>query len=94
MPPFALVAVLSLGVPGIATPVDGRVLDARTGAPIIGAEIVIVGQRGFVRSDDGGRFRWPAVPQMPIEVIVVLPDGRVARPIRLTAIDVTADSAY
>ena len=91
MPPSALVAVLLLVVPGIATPVDGRVLDARTGAPIIGAEIVIVGQRGFVRSDDAGRFRWPAVPQMPVEVIVVLPDGRVARPIRLTAIDVTKE---
>ncbi len=90
MPPLlALVAVLSLVLPGTATPVDGRVLDARTGAPIVGAEIAIVGQHGSVRSGEAGRFRWPVAPQMPVDVIVVLPDGRVARPIRLTALDTT-----
>ena len=91
MLPLPLFAVLWLMVPGFATPVAGRVLDARTGAPIIGAEIVIVGQPGSVRSDDAGRFRWPLAPQMPIDVIVLLPDGRVARPIRLTVIDDTKE---
>ena len=91
MPPLALFAVLSLLVSGIVTAVTGRVLDARTGAPIIGAEIVIVGQPGSVRSDETGRFLWPVAPPMPIDVIVLLPDGRVARPIRLTVIDATKE---
>jgi outer membrane receptor protein involved in Fe transport len=91
MLPLPLFAVLWLMVPGIATPLDGRVIDTRTGAPIIGAEIVIVGQPGSVRSDNAGRFRWPVAPQMPIDVIVLLPDGRVARPIRLTVIDDTKE---
>jgi outer membrane receptor protein involved in Fe transport len=92
MPPLtALIGLMSLVLPGIATPVDGRVIDARTGAPIAGVEIAIVGQRGSVRSDDAGRFRWPVAPQMPIDVIVVLPDGRVARSIRLTALDATRE---
>jgi outer membrane receptor protein involved in Fe transport len=92
MPPFtALCGLISLVLAGIAPPVDGRVIDARTGAPIAGAEIAIVGHRGSVRSDDAGRFRWPVAPQMPVDVIVVLPDGRVARSIRLTTLDATRD---
>ena len=83
----ALIAFVALAWPAIATPVHGRLLDARSGAPIAGAEIAIVGQRGSVRSGEGGRFQWPVAPAMPIDVIVVLPDGRVARPIRLTSID-------
>lgn len=87
----ALFAGLSLVAHGIATPVVGRVRDARTGAPIAGAEITIVGQRGSVRSDVAGRFEWPGAPPDPSDVIVVLPDGRVARPIRLTAFDATKE---
>ena len=75
-----------LSWPDIAPPVDGRLVDARSGAPIAGAEIAIVGQRGSVRSDAAGRFQWPVAPPLPVDVIVVLPDGRVARPIRLTSL--------
>ena len=82
-----LAAVLSLVLSGPAPPIDGRLVDGRRGTPIAGAEITIVGQRGSVRTDDLGRFRWPVIPPLPIDVIAVLPDGRVAGPIRVAAID-------
>jgi outer membrane receptor protein involved in Fe transport len=97
---LALVAVLSLVLSGPAPPIDGRLVDARSGAPIAGAEITIVGGRGSVRTDGTGRFRWPVAPPLPLDVIAVLPDGRVAGPIQLTALDaaqeltVTVDAAF
>jgi hypothetical protein len=54
---LALVSVLALVISGAtsgtgpgttagaAPPIDGRLVDARTGAPIAGAEITIVGQQ-------------------------------------------------
>src|SRR5688572_15377907 len=69
-----------------AVPIDGRVVDARSGAPVAGAEITIAGSRGAVTTDADGRFRWAVAPRLPADVIAVLADGRVARPIRLTAI--------
>lgn len=82
----AFLFVLSFLMSEPAAPVDGRVVDARSGAPVAGAEITIVGRRGAVRTDGAGRFRWAIAPLLPADVIAVLADGRVARPIRLTAI--------
>lgn len=46
---------------------------------------MIVGQRGAVRTDAAGRFRWTIPPPpAPVTIVVILPDGHVARPIRLT----------
>ena len=87
----AIVTVFSIAMSQPSTPVDGRLVDARSGMPIAGAEITIVGQRGSVRTDDAGRFRWPLAPRTPLVVIAVLPDGRVARPIRLSTVDVTRE---
>src|SRR5918993_2659468 len=70
-----------------AAPVAGRVVDGSSGTPVAGAEITIVGRRGAVRTDRDGRFRWTMAPPLPADVIAVLADGRVARPIRVTAID-------
>lgn len=86
-----LLVVLSSVLSDPAVPVNGRVVDPHSGAVVAGAEITIVGRRGAVRTDDAGRFRWPIVPLLPVDVIVVLRDGRVARPIRLTAIDITQE---
>ena len=87
---LALVSVLALVISGTtagtAPPIDGRLVDARSGAPIAGAEITIVGRSGSVRTDALGRFHWPAAPPLPIDVIAVLPDGRVAGPIRVTTL--------
>jgi outer membrane receptor protein involved in Fe transport len=89
--------VLSLVLSGPAAPIDGRLVDRTSGAPIAGAEITIVGQRGSVRTDALGQFRWPVAPPLPIDVIAVLPDGRVAGPIRVAALDgaltLTVDAA-
>ena len=81
-----LVALLSLAPIGAGTPMHGRLVDSRSGTPIVGAQITIVGQRGAVRTDQDGRFRWPVTPPMPILVIAVLRDGRVARPVALAAV--------
>jgi outer membrane receptor protein involved in Fe transport len=86
-----LLAVIALAV--AATPVDGRLVDAVTGAPIAGAEITVLGQRGTVRTDVAGRFRWPTAPTLPAVVVVVLPDGRVASPITVTAFDANSELA-
>lgn len=84
---LALLSVMAIADP--ATPVDGRLVDATTAAPIAGAEITVVGQRGTVKTDAAGRFRWAIAPPMPAVVVVVLLDGRVVRPISLAAIDAT-----
>ncbi len=74
-------------------------MDARTGSAIAGANITIVGQRGSVRTDDAGRFRWPIAPLLPATLVAILPDGRATQPVRLTEIDglqpltVTVDTA-
>lgn len=51
------------------------------GSPIAGAEVSILGRSGVARSDDAGRFAWRPDPTPPFEVLVVLPGGRVMRPI-------------
>jgi outer membrane receptor protein involved in Fe transport len=67
------------------TPAGGTVVDGRSRLPIFGAEVAIVGHRGAVRTDSDGRFRWTVPPPpAPVTLVVILPDGRVARPIRLT----------
>jgi outer membrane receptor protein involved in Fe transport len=71
--------------PAPAAPTGGMVVDARSRSPISGAEVMLVGQRGAVRTDAGGRFRWTTPPPpAPVTIVVILPDGHVARPIHLT----------
>lgn len=75
---------------GIAPPIEaaqGRVVDAGTGRPIAGAEVTIVGAPGSVRTGADGRFIWPDLPPPPVVFVVLLADGRVGRPIRVTAAD-------
>ena len=83
--------MLCLVVAASAAGQSGAVVDARTRTPIAGAEVTLVGQRGSERTDETGRFRWTTAPHPPIEVIVVLPDGSVARPIRLAQLDPTGE---
>jgi outer membrane receptor protein involved in Fe transport len=76
--------VLCLLMPAPAEVLGGIVIDARTRAPIVGAEVTLVGYRGAVRTDATGHFRWTGPPPpVPVTIVVILPDGRVARPIRL-----------
>jgi hemoglobin/transferrin/lactoferrin receptor protein len=76
--------VLLAAVPGWA--LSGRVIDARSHAPIANAEITIVGQRGSVRSGPDGAFEWALPAVSPFVFVVILPDGSVSRPIRVTTL--------
>lgn len=77
-------SVLSLLLPGAVSAWDGTVVDARTRAPIAGAEVTVVGVRGTERTDPGGHFAWPSLQAGAlVTVVVILPDGRVARPVHL-----------
>src|SRR5574338_10646 len=67
-----------------ATPLfalEGRVIDQRTGAPVPNAEVSILGHTGSTTTDQSGRFSWKPDPVPPFEVLVILPGGRVLRPV-------------
>jgi outer membrane receptor protein involved in Fe transport len=78
-------AVLCLAGPAEA--LEGRVLDARTGQPVAGAEVSLVGYRGVVKTDRDGRFTWSPDPKLPFVAVVVLPSGQAARPVTVTRLD-------
>jgi outer membrane receptor protein involved in Fe transport len=59
----------------------GRVVDAKTNEPVAGASVTIAGVPGTVKTDSDGRFTWPAAPTPPIQIIVIMPGGHVARPV-------------
>ncbi|HEU4890744.1 MAG TPA: TonB-dependent receptor [Vicinamibacterales bacterium] len=83
----ALLILLSLAVSDTPTGIVGRVVNTQSGAPIAGAAVAIVSQRGSVTTDGAGRFRWQAVPPLPADIIITFPGGQVARPVRLTEVD-------
>jgi outer membrane receptor protein involved in Fe transport len=87
----AVFATLSLALIATDIPLTGRVIDANSGTPVVGAELTIVGERGSVRTDAAGRFTWPSVPPLPLVVVIVLADGRVAKPVQLTALETGRD---
>lgn len=57
----------------------GRVIDGRTGAPLPGVHVGVVGSPGTVITDGDGRFTLTAAPRPPFVAVIVLGDGRVAR---------------
>jgi hemoglobin/transferrin/lactoferrin receptor protein len=65
----------------------GRVIDGRSRAPIANAEVTVVGQRGSARTGADGTFQWPLPPVSPMVIVLILPDGRVARPIQLHGVE-------
>ena len=78
---------LAVAIAAPARALDGLVIDARSRAPIPNAEVTIVGQRGSARAGADGRFEWALVAEGPLVFVVILPDGRVGRPIRVTTLD-------
>jgi len=74
---------------GSAAAFDGRVLDKKTGAPVAGAEVTIVGLPGSVRTDSDGRFTWKPDPRPPFVVVVILPGGRVGKAIEVKTLGQT-----
>jgi outer membrane receptor protein involved in Fe transport len=85
---FTLTLIFGLASPALA--VQGRLVDRRTGRPIAGAEITIVGLSGSARTDADGRFTWTPDPRPPFDVLVVLPDGRLTRVIHVESVDAAA----
>ena len=69
---------------------DGRLIDKRTGQPIAGAEVMIVGLEGSVKTDADGRFSWKPDPTPPFEVLVILPGGKLTRPAFVKSLDAAA----
>ena len=88
--------VIVLGVLVLASTVssafalNGRLVDKRTGRPVAGAEVMIVGLTGSVKTDADGRFTWTPDPVAPFEVLVVLPGGKLTRPAFVKSVDTAA----
>src|SRR5687767_10695139 len=88
---------MALGVALLATTastafaLSGRVTDKRTGQAVAGAEVMIVGLPGAVKTDAEGRFTWTPDPVAPFEVLVVLPDGKLTRPAFIKSLEAGAD---
>ncbi|HEX5215199.1 MAG TPA: TonB-dependent receptor [Vicinamibacterales bacterium] len=72
---------------------EGRAIDRLTGRPIAGATIAIAGLAGTVTTDADGRFTWTPDPPLPFDVLVILPGGGLAKPVRILARDPTAPLA-
>ncbi len=72
--------VLTCSVAAAAEAFTGRVVGRQDGRPVSGAEVLIVGLTGSVKTDADGRFTWTPTPPTPFEVVVILPGGRVTRP--------------
>ena len=58
---------------------EGRVVFPG-GSPVVGAQVLILGQTSSTRTDSSGNFSWHPDPQVPFEVRVVLPDGHYTLP--------------
>lgn len=80
------VMLSALAVAERAEALEGRVVDRLTGNVVAGAEVGIAGLPGTVRTDRNGTFVWAPNPPLPFTVIVILPNGRLARPVRVTAL--------
>ena len=76
----------ALLVAGRAEALEGRVVNGLTGNVVAGAEVGIAGLPGTVRTDRDGKFVWAPDPPFPFTVIVILPNGRLARPVRVSTL--------
>ncbi len=80
-----LVLCLLTAVPAFA--LEGRIVDARTGAPVANAEVSILGRPGVARTDSDGRFEWRPDPVPPFEVLIILAGGGYVNPILVERLD-------
>lgn len=87
---LSLAAALVLASATAARAFEGRVVDERTGRAVAHAEVSILGLPGSVRTDADGRFSWRPNPAPPFDVLVILPDGAVAKPVRIDSVDWSA----
>jgi len=83
--------VLSFGLAGAsaAEATEGRLIDKKTGSPVAHAEVLVVGSTGSVRTDANGRFTLTPDPVAPFELLVILSDGKMAKPIRIERLEMS-----
>ncbi len=70
----------------VASAFEGKVVLKSTGAPIVGAEVSVLGSNVTQITGAGGVFHWEPTPAPPFEVLVVLPGGRYMRPVSVASI--------
>ena len=83
-PTFLLLfAVAALGAPAAAAQesFSGRVVDDRSKRGVAGAIISVAGTPGTIKTDPEGRFTVSPRPEVPFQIIIVLPAGQVVRPV-------------
>ncbi len=56
------------------------------GSPVVGAQVLILGQTVSTRADRSGSFSWHPDPQVPFEVQIILPDGHYTLPVLIEKI--------
>ncbi len=88
--PRLVLLCLAVLFPSLAFAFEGRLVNKRTGQPVAGAEVMIIGLTGSVKTDADGRFSWNPNPSAPFEVLVILPGGRVSKPTMVTTHDRSA----
>lgn len=79
--------LFALGGAETAQASEGRLVDKKTGAPIVNASVLVVGSGGEAKTDAEGRFTIKPDPQVPFELVVVVDGGRMARPVRVERLD-------
>ncbi len=70
-----------------AAETQGRLIDKLSGAPVANAEVLVIGTNVSVRTDADGRFTLSPDPAVPFELLVILPGGQVAKPVRIERVD-------
>lgn len=65
---------------------EGQLIHKQTRQPVAGASVAIAGVAGIARTGADGRFTWPSPPRPPLVVIVLLPDGRLAKSVHIDAV--------
>jgi len=81
--PTALVLLMLAA--SVADAFEGQLIDRRTNRPIAGAEVAIGGVAGTVRTGQDGRFTWTPDPAPPFVIVIILPGGQLAKPVRVSA---------
>jgi hemoglobin/transferrin/lactoferrin receptor protein len=80
-----LAAGLAL-VANVAAALEGRVVDAESGAPLANVTLSVVGRSQTTRCDADGRFVLVPDPRPPFELIAILPGGGYGKPVRIDAL--------
>lgn len=85
-----LLMLLSPGVSAEAAEVlEARVVERESGRPVANAQVTILGHTGERFTDADGRFTWTPAPPPPFEVLVILPGGRVMKPVLVEGVPET-----